>query len=135
MAWLNSCILTSVSDSLQFRVGEFYTLQSSVTKYSQQFLGAAELLCELLSVEDHEEGGGGVEGDEAGLRPVLGDGSSLGDHLPGVGRQPGRELTALLQPHSLLKDELPHPVVRSQSQAQSVTPGAEPLDRDGSSEL
>ena len=132
MAWLNSCILTSLSDSLQARVAED-SLQSTLTKYSQQLLRATELLCKLLPVEEHEEGGGGVEGDEAGLRPVLGDGSSLGDHLPGGASQPGRELTALLQPHSLLKDELPHPIVRSQGQAESVTPGAKTLQRDGRS--
>ena len=128
MAWLNSCILTSVSDSLQSRRGED-SLESAVTKYSQQFLRAAELLRELLPLKAEEEGGGGggVEGDEAGLCPLLADGSPRGDDLPGRGCQPGRELTALLQPHSLLEDELPHPVVRSQSQAEPVTPGAEPL--------
>ena len=128
LAWLNSCSLTSVSDSLQSQVG--VSLQLVVSKYSQQFLRAAEFLCELLALEDEEEGGGGVEGEQAGLCPLLADCSPRGDHLPGRARQPGREVTALLQPHSLLQDQLPHPVVRSQSQAQPVTPGAEPLQTE-----
>ena len=58
---------------------------------------------------------------------VLRDAARLSDHLPAGAGQPGREVTALLQPHSLAQHEFPHSVVRSECEAQSVTAGPKAL--------